>query len=259
MSFGNRLKELRVQRGWTQEALANSLGLSRNTIAGYESPSKSREPGLEMLTRISAVFEVTADYLLGLTAEQVPRKPDPKVRVPVYGDSLTYLPPLHEESAIGHLDLPAGIGADFAVKISRRDLVWTGICPGDLVLCRGLAAADHGQLAAVVTLSDGIGCQELIMRYMVLNKGGWTLQAANPDQADRPLRPGDQVVGVAVAIVKNPPALDTYFELLSLQDVRMRGWNEVILEATRLGVKEEQVKSLIGFFAGLLNNRPKKD
>ncbi len=255
MSFGNRLK-----RGWTQEVLANGLGLSRNTIAGYESPSKSREPGLEMLTRISAVFEVTVDYLLGLTtAEQAPRKPDPKMRVPVYKDSLTYLPPLHEESAIGHLDLPAGIGADFAVEVTGRDLLWTGICPGDLVLCLGLAAADHGQLAAVATPSGGTGRQELIMRYMVLDKGGWTLRAANPDQADRPLRPGDQVAGVAVAIVKNPPALDTYFELLSLRDVRVRGWNEVILEATRLGVKKEQVKSLIGFFAGLLDNHPKKD
>lgn len=256
MDFRNRLKNLRTQRGWTQEKLADALGLSRNTIAGYESPSKSREPGLDVLARISTVFEVSADYLLGLTAEQAPPEATLKVRVPVYRDYDAYLP--HGEGAVGHLDLPAGITADFAVEVTGRDLLWTGVYPGDLVLCLGLAAADHGQLAAVVT-HTGTGRQELNMRYMVLEKGGWCLRAANPDQADRPLRPGDQVVGVAVAIVKNPPALAAYAELLSLQEARLQAWNEVVLEATRLGVKEEQVMSLISFFAGLLDRHPKRD
>lgn len=64
-SFSKRLKELRESKGWTQDELANKLGVSRPAVAGYESEEKNRIPRKETLSKIADLFGVTTDYLLG--------------------------------------------------------------------------------------------------------------------------------------------------------------------------------------------------
>ncbi len=63
MTFGDRLRMLRQERGWTQADLAERLHVSRATVAGYE--SKGREPREELLIAIADVFGITLDRLLG--------------------------------------------------------------------------------------------------------------------------------------------------------------------------------------------------
>ena len=36
MNFGEKLKDLRTQKGWSQEDLAKQMGVTRRTIGGYE-------------------------------------------------------------------------------------------------------------------------------------------------------------------------------------------------------------------------------
>ena len=36
MNFGEKLKDLRTQKGWSQEELAKQMGVTRRTIGGYE-------------------------------------------------------------------------------------------------------------------------------------------------------------------------------------------------------------------------------
>lgn len=36
MNFGKKLKDLRTQKGWSQEELAKQMGVTRRTIGGYE-------------------------------------------------------------------------------------------------------------------------------------------------------------------------------------------------------------------------------
>lgn len=66
-SFSERLKQLRQQFGWTQDDLANKMGVSRSTIAGYEAKSKLREPDFETVQKLANLFDVSVDYLLGRT------------------------------------------------------------------------------------------------------------------------------------------------------------------------------------------------
>ncbi|WAH38576.1 helix-turn-helix domain-containing protein [Alicyclobacillus dauci] len=63
-SFAQRFKELREKR-WTQDEAAEALGVSRSTIAGYESDTKGRIPRQDTLRKIADVFGVSVDYLLG--------------------------------------------------------------------------------------------------------------------------------------------------------------------------------------------------
>lgn len=62
--FAERLRELRISRGLSQQVLADQLGnISKSSINMYE--RGEREPGLEMLDRMAAYFSVSVDDLLG--------------------------------------------------------------------------------------------------------------------------------------------------------------------------------------------------
>jgi len=70
--FGRRLRELRKERGLTQEALAESADLSGNYISDLELGRKV--PSLTILVRLSQALEVaTTDLLVDFTREAVNR------------------------------------------------------------------------------------------------------------------------------------------------------------------------------------------
>lgn len=65
--FGVRLKELRTKQHWTIEEVAEKIGVSRSTYAGYE--TEDRKPPIHNLIKLSKLFDVSVDYILGLTNE----------------------------------------------------------------------------------------------------------------------------------------------------------------------------------------------
>ena len=64
METGERLKNLRLEAGYTQSALAKQLDIGQSTIVGYE--KLEREPTLTNLIRYANFFKVTIDFLVGL-------------------------------------------------------------------------------------------------------------------------------------------------------------------------------------------------
>ena len=64
VDFGTTLKELRRRAGLTQKELADRLWLSKATVSYYE--QSVRYPSPEILVKISGIFHVSTDYLLGL-------------------------------------------------------------------------------------------------------------------------------------------------------------------------------------------------
>lgn len=65
LSFGERLRELRIERNISQKAIADALDLSINAISQYE--NCKRFPDEKVLVRICDFYKISADYLLGLT------------------------------------------------------------------------------------------------------------------------------------------------------------------------------------------------
>lgn len=61
------LKKLRESKGLSQQKLASLIGVSRSTVAMWES-GKS-QPSLEMLVELAQLFEVSVDYLLDVQSE----------------------------------------------------------------------------------------------------------------------------------------------------------------------------------------------
>ena len=65
MRFCERLKSIRKECGMTQKDVYERLGISPNGYASYE--QGRTEPNLETLIQLCRIFEISADYLLGLT------------------------------------------------------------------------------------------------------------------------------------------------------------------------------------------------
>jgi transcriptional regulator with XRE-family HTH domain len=61
--FADRLKEIRSAKGLTQVQLAEALGVSKGTIAMWE--TGKREPNYETLNELSEIFGKRIDYILG--------------------------------------------------------------------------------------------------------------------------------------------------------------------------------------------------
>ena len=61
--FPKRLKELRLQFGYTQTQLAKLLHIKQQSYIRYE--YGTGEPNLQTLVNLSFIFNVSVDFLLG--------------------------------------------------------------------------------------------------------------------------------------------------------------------------------------------------
>lgn len=66
-----RMKNLRIKRGYSQENLAVMVDVRGQQIWRYESGYQT--PSAEILARIAQALETTTDYLLGLEEDPAPR------------------------------------------------------------------------------------------------------------------------------------------------------------------------------------------
>ena len=71
MNFNNRLYQLRKQKGFSQEELANRLNVSRQTVSKWEVGDST--PDMEKLAAMSELFGVSLDQLV-LGREEQPRR-----------------------------------------------------------------------------------------------------------------------------------------------------------------------------------------
>lgn len=60
-----RIKQLREMHGMQQKELASIIGISPNTLSQYE--NGKREPGLEIIAKLSDYFNVSSDFIYGLS------------------------------------------------------------------------------------------------------------------------------------------------------------------------------------------------
>lgn len=70
MNFNVRLKQLRQKHKLTQSELAQILGLKPTAVSNYE--SRRNEPSFDKLIALSKYFDVSCDYLLGVSDAYLP-------------------------------------------------------------------------------------------------------------------------------------------------------------------------------------------
>ena len=62
MILADKIIEERKKNGWTQEDLAQKLGVSRQSVSKWESAGAI--PDLKKIIQLADLFEVSTDYLL---------------------------------------------------------------------------------------------------------------------------------------------------------------------------------------------------
>lgn len=61
MAFSDRLKEARLKKGYTQEQIAEKIGVAKSTYTGYE--KGTREPNVNTIGKLMEELNVDANFL----------------------------------------------------------------------------------------------------------------------------------------------------------------------------------------------------
>lgn len=89
--FASRLRDARKAKGMTQQQLADAVGMSRSTIAGYESSGK--EPDYGVLVKLCEALSISSDYLTGAPIELPNRFAELAASIYSLRDSYEVAPP----------------------------------------------------------------------------------------------------------------------------------------------------------------------
>lgn len=66
-----RLKELRNERDLTLEEVAEVIGVSTSALSGWE--HGYRKPNIDVMKKISSLYQTSVDYIIGLTDDKDPK------------------------------------------------------------------------------------------------------------------------------------------------------------------------------------------
>lgn len=66
--MGEKLKSLRLEKKYTQKQISERIGLAISAVSSYE--SGARYPSYDVLVKLSRIYHVSTDYLLGVTSQR---------------------------------------------------------------------------------------------------------------------------------------------------------------------------------------------
>ena len=169
----NRIKSLREELNMTQQELADKLDGAKSTVAMYE--KGDRKPSLEILIRLSEIFNCSIDYILCKTdvrnLNNISKASDNLLLIPVIGKIAAGQPILAEEYIEGYLPVDPNIyglktSEDlFYLKVSGQSMNMR-IKNGDYALIRKQDTAEDGDIIVAIVNSDN---EATLKRYKKLN------------------------------------------------------------------------------------------
>lgn len=87
-----RIKQMRLEKKWTQKDLSKKLGLKNDTaIANYEAGYSIPKDDIKL--KMTEIFNCTLDYLMGKSDERNPKETDPLGLAKIGFNMKDYNPP----------------------------------------------------------------------------------------------------------------------------------------------------------------------
>lgn len=149
MSFEANLREARERIGWTQQRVADELGITKSTYCGYE--TGKRKPDVPKIKELARILHTPADILLGVSAIPKGAEPMPFVRsVPRLGAIACGEPILADQNIEGYDEVPDYIKCDFTLLCKGDSMINARIYDGDIVCIKRQDRVENGQIAAVL-------------------------------------------------------------------------------------------------------------
>ena len=168
MNFAESLKKLRIQKGLTQEDLAEKMGMAKSSISMYE--TGNRKPSFEVLESFADFFNVNMNILTGSQKEK-------GIRIPILGRVVAGIPIEAITDIDGYEEITpklAATGSFFALHI-RGDSMSPYMLPNDIVIVRCQEDVECGDIAIILVNGD-----EATVKKVQKSKEGITLIGMNP-------------------------------------------------------------------------------
>ena len=159
MTVGEKIREARLKKGYTQTELAELLGYkSRSSINKIE--VEGRDIPRSSVIKFAKALDVTPAYLMGWEDEQKPEQslydrfdnlhPVKLKRFPLLGEIACGEPIYAEEDHESYVSADADIRADFCLKAKGDSMINADIHDGDVVFIRSQSMVENGEIAAVI-------------------------------------------------------------------------------------------------------------
>ncbi len=150
MILADKIINLRKQNGWSQEQLAEQLGVSRQSVSKWESGMSI--PDLDKIIKISKIFSVSTDYLLKDEINDMPI--NATVETPQYTDENSVY--VSVEDANTYISLCEKLAKFFALGVALCI-----ISPMPLIFLCGFG--EQGRLPVTEDAAGGIGVAILLL------------------------------------------------------------------------------------------------
>lgn len=186
MEMGQKIYNLRVQKGMTLEELGNMVGVGKSTVRKWENGMIANMKRDKIL-KVSEALGTTPAYLMGWEDEEKITSlhniyPIELKRFPLAGKIACGVPKFSNEDRESYIMAGTDIKADFCLKATGDSMVGARILDGDIVFIRKQEMVDNGEIAAVVVNSDNEATLKRLFYYK--EKGLLILKAENPSYED---------------------------------------------------------------------------
>ena len=171
----NRLKHLRLDKGLKQIELAEILNIAQSTLSGWE--TDKFEIDKEHLSQLCSFFNVTSDYLLGISDIRISISQNKGIKIPVLGRVQAGIPVEALEEIIDYEEITeemASIGEYFGLRI-RGTSMEPKFSDGDVVIVRKQSDVESGDIAVVL-----VNGSEATVKKFVKHEDGISLVPTNP-------------------------------------------------------------------------------
>lgn len=210
-----RLKETRKEKGFTQQEVANLIGISQNNYSYWENGKVKIDN--ESIKKLADLFGVSVDYLLGRSSTPSSISnisnvytPDAIVQFPVIGSIKAGYDGMVEEYGTGEsiiipIEMLGGRPPeDFLAFQVRGNSMYPKLIDGDRVLVLRTDSVDSGATAVVAYNGDEATIKKVVYE---LGQDWIDLVPANPEYETRRIKGADleqcRVIGKAVKLIRD--------------------------------------------------------
>lgn len=172
MTFGQKIKKLRMEKEWTQSYVGKQIGVSDRVLGYYESDNRFPKDE-KILKALASLYNVTVDYLLGESQHENGNK----ALIPVLGTVQAGIPIEAVQDILDYEEITpemAAHGEHFALRVKGSSME-PRIREGDVVIVRKQSDVNHDD-TAIVLVNGG----EATIKRVHKNEAGIVLIPNNP-------------------------------------------------------------------------------
>lgn len=145
----NNLKAARKAKGMTQAEVAKVIGITQNGYSYWENGKAKIDK--DQLIKLAEIFEVTTDYLLGVSPKE-----SVGIKIPVLGDVAAGIPIEAITDIVDYEEIDAAMassGEHFGLRIKGASME-PRMMDGDVVIVRKQDTAENGDTVVVLVNGD---------------------------------------------------------------------------------------------------------